>query len=99
MTEILVGVDGNAGTDDALAFAARLAEPTGAALRLVSAYPYDPHPSVVTELPGDVRAVSLGGVTHALVRAAACPVIVLPRGSGQEGLDLLLAPAEEASTP
>jgi nucleotide-binding universal stress UspA family protein len=30
---------------------------------------------------GPVRAVLLGGVTHALVRGAACPVIVLPRGS------------------
>ena len=30
---------------------------------------------------GPVRAVLLGGISHALVRAAACPVIVLPRGS------------------
>jgi nucleotide-binding universal stress UspA family protein len=29
---------------------------------------------------GPLRAVLLGGVSHALVRAAACPVIVLPRG-------------------
>jgi nucleotide-binding universal stress UspA family protein len=30
---------------------------------------------------GPLRAVLLGGVSHALVRGAACPVIVLPRGS------------------
>ena len=30
---------------------------------------------------GPLRAVLLGGVSHALVRDAACPVIVLPRGS------------------
>jgi nucleotide-binding universal stress UspA family protein len=48
---------------------------------------------------GPARAVLLGGVTHALVREAACPVIVLPRGSEHLGLDSLLATAEEASTP
>jgi nucleotide-binding universal stress UspA family protein len=45
MTEILVGVDGNAGTEDALAFATRLARTTGAGLRLASAYPYEDQPS------------------------------------------------------
>ncbi len=29
---------------------------------------------------GPLRAVLLGGVSHALVRAAGCPVVVLPRG-------------------
>jgi nucleotide-binding universal stress UspA family protein len=45
---------------------------------------------------GPLRAVLLGGVSHALVRAAACPVIVLPRGARHD-LHPLLAPAAEAS--
>jgi nucleotide-binding universal stress UspA family protein len=44
---------------------------------------------------GPLRAVLLGGVSHALVRAAACPVIVLPRGARHD-LHPLLAPAAEA---
>jgi nucleotide-binding universal stress UspA family protein len=48
---------------------------------------------------GPTRAVLLGGVTHAVVREAACPVIVLPRGSAHAGLDLLFATAAEASAP
>jgi len=45
MSEILVGVDGTAGAEDALAFAERLAAVTGAALRLATAFPYDDTPS------------------------------------------------------
>jgi nucleotide-binding universal stress UspA family protein len=45
---------------------------------------------------GPVRAVLLGGVSHALVREAACPVIVMPRGA-KSGLAGLLAPATEAT--
>jgi nucleotide-binding universal stress UspA family protein len=45
---------------------------------------------------GPLRAVLLGGVSHALVRGAACPVIVLPRGARHD-LHPLLAPAAEAS--
>lgn len=38
---------------------------------------------------GPLSAVLLGGVTHKLIREAACPVVVLPRGSC--GLDALFA--------
>jgi nucleotide-binding universal stress UspA family protein len=41
MSEILVGVDGTAGADDAVAFALALAGVTGATLRLATAFPYD----------------------------------------------------------
>ena len=46
---------------------------------------------------GPRTAVLLGGVTHTLIRKAACPVIVLPRGS--HGLEPLLttATAENAA--
>jgi nucleotide-binding universal stress UspA family protein len=44
---------------------------------------------------GPRAAVLLGGVTHALLRTAACPVIVLPRGS--RGLDGLFATAAETA--
>jgi nucleotide-binding universal stress UspA family protein len=44
---------------------------------------------------GPLRAVLLGGVSHALVRSAACPVIVLPRGARTD-LHNLVAPAAEA---
>jgi nucleotide-binding universal stress UspA family protein len=40
MSEILVGIDGTPGSDDALAFAKRLAAATGAPLRLATAFPY-----------------------------------------------------------
>jgi nucleotide-binding universal stress UspA family protein len=45
---------------------------------------------------GPLQAVLLGGVTHAVVRKAACPVIVLPRGA-RNSLGRLLAHAEEAT--
>ena len=45
MSEILVGVDGTAGAEDALAFAEQLAGATGATLRLATAFPYDDTPS------------------------------------------------------
>src|SRR6185503_3981093 len=45
MSEILVGVDGTAGAEDALAFARRLAGTTGATLRLATAFPYQDTPS------------------------------------------------------
>jgi len=48
MSEILVGIDGTAGAEDALAFAQRLAGPTGASLRLASAFPYNSVPSRVS---------------------------------------------------
>jgi nucleotide-binding universal stress UspA family protein len=48
---------------------------------------------------GPARAVLLGGVSHVLVRDAACPVLVLPRGSRHEALDSLLGAFEEASAP
>jgi nucleotide-binding universal stress UspA family protein len=47
MSEILVGIDDSAGTEDALAFARRLADATGARLQLASAYPYEEWPSRV----------------------------------------------------
>ena len=48
---------------------------------------------------GPARAVLLGGVTHVLVRDAACPVLVLPRGSRHAALDSLLGAFEEAGAP
>jgi nucleotide-binding universal stress UspA family protein len=44
---------------------------------------------------GPRAAVLLGGVTHTLLRKAACPVIVLPRGS--RGLEGLFAAAAETA--
>jgi nucleotide-binding universal stress UspA family protein len=44
---------------------------------------------------GPRAAVLLGGVTHTVLRKAACPVVVLPRGS--RGLERLLAPSAEAA--
>jgi nucleotide-binding universal stress UspA family protein len=46
---------------------------------------------------GPLAAVLLGGVTHGLVRKAACPVIVLPRGE-HAGIDELFASGAEATT-
>jgi nucleotide-binding universal stress UspA family protein len=46
---------------------------------------------------GPRAAVMLGGVTHTLIRKAACPVVLLPRGS--RGLDALFATDEERSAP
>jgi nucleotide-binding universal stress UspA family protein len=40
MSEILVGIDGTASGEDALAFAQRLAASTGAGLRVATVYPY-----------------------------------------------------------
>ncbi len=48
---------------------------------------------------GPARAVLLGGVSHVLVRDAACPVLVMPRGSRHEALDSLLGAFEEANAP
>ena len=45
---------------------------------------------------GPMRAVLLGGVSHALVRKAACPVIVLPRGA-EHSLAPLFESAAEAT--
>jgi nucleotide-binding universal stress UspA family protein len=45
---------------------------------------------------GPRRAVLLGGVSHSLVRKAACPVIILPRGA-KASLAGLFAPAAEAT--
>ena len=45
---------------------------------------------------GPRRAVLLGGVSHALVREAACPVIILPRGA-KASLAALFTPAAEAT--
>jgi nucleotide-binding universal stress UspA family protein len=45
MSEIVVGIDDSAGAQDALAFATRVAQSTGASLRLVSAFPYSDVPS------------------------------------------------------
>ena len=81
MSEILVGIDDSAGAEDALAFARRLADATGARLQLASAYPYEEWPSRVAshELGAflrdeaqavlDGRAASLGDdtvPTHAI---------------------------------
>lgn len=44
---------------------------------------------------GPRAAVLLGGVSHALIRRAACPVVVLPRGA--RGIDALLPPVAEAA--
>jgi nucleotide-binding universal stress UspA family protein len=41
--------------------------------------------------------VLLGGVTHTLLRKAACPVVVLPRGS--HGLQGLFAQDAETAAP
>jgi nucleotide-binding universal stress UspA family protein len=45
MSEILVGIDGTAGAQDAVAFAKQLAGVTGAGLRLANAFPYDDTPT------------------------------------------------------
>jgi len=45
MTEIVVGMDDSAGAQDALAFATRVAQATGASLRLASVFPYSDMPS------------------------------------------------------
>ena len=45
MSEIVVGIDDSAGAQDALAFAARVAEATGASSRLASAFLYSDVPS------------------------------------------------------
>ena len=80
MSEIVVGIDDTAGAEDALAFARRLADATGARLQLASAYPYEEWPSRVAShefgafLRGeaqmlDRRAASLGDdmvPTHAI---------------------------------
>jgi nucleotide-binding universal stress UspA family protein len=42
---------------------------------------------------GPLHAVLLGGVAHALVRKAACPVLILPRGAKTGLQDLLAAQA------
>ena len=42
-----------------------------------------------------LAAVLLGGVSHVLLARAACPVIVVPRGT-QASLDSLFAPAATA---
>ena len=47
MSEIVVGIDDSASAEDALAFARRLADATGARLQLASAYPYEEWPSRV----------------------------------------------------
>ncbi len=44
---------------------------------------------------GPRAAVLLGGVSHALIRRAACPVVVLPRGAS--GLDALFGPVAETT--
>jgi nucleotide-binding universal stress UspA family protein len=44
---------------------------------------------------GPRAAVLLGGVTHTLIRKAACPVVLLPRGA--RGLDELFAPATDSA--
>ncbi|HEX5781241.1 MAG TPA: universal stress protein, partial [Solirubrobacteraceae bacterium] len=45
---------------------------------------------------GPRAAVLLGGVTHTVIRKAACPVVVLPRGS--HGLEPLFGSAAGAAT-
>jgi nucleotide-binding universal stress UspA family protein len=45
---------------------------------------------------GPLHAVVVGGVSGRLVREAACPVIVLPRGVGQDGEDSLFGQAAAA---
>jgi Universal stress protein family len=42
---------------------------------------------------GPARAVMLGGVSRQVVVRAACPVLVLPRGT-EGGIDALLAAAD-----
>lgn len=44
---------------------------------------------------GPRAAVLLGGVTHTLIRKAACPVVVLPRGA--QGLEALFASTAESA--
>lgn len=44
---------------------------------------------------GPRAAVLLGGVSHVLIRKAACPVVVLPRGAG--GIGALFGPIAEAA--
>jgi nucleotide-binding universal stress UspA family protein len=44
---------------------------------------------------GPRAAVLLGGVSHALIREATCPVVVLPRGA--RGIDALVGPVAEAT--
>jgi hypothetical protein len=42
-----------------------------------------------------MAAVILGGTTHALIRDAACPVVVLPHGT-EGGLEALIPPGKRA---
>jgi nucleotide-binding universal stress UspA family protein len=86
MSEILVGVDGSPGAEDALAFAQRLAGATGAPLRLASIFPYsDTHSRADNgayrdALRGDAKtivdraAATLGGdVAQDIVADASAP--------------------------
>jgi nucleotide-binding universal stress UspA family protein len=81
MSEIVVGIDETASAEDALAFARRLADATGARMELASAYPYEEWPSRVAshefgaflrdeaQAVLDGRAASLGDdtvPTHAI---------------------------------
>jgi len=81
MSKIVVGIDNTASAEDALAFARRLADATGARLELASAYPYEEWPSRVAshefgaflrdeaQAVLDGRAASLGDdtvPTHAI---------------------------------
>lgn len=45
MTSIVVGVEGSVRSQDAVAFARRISEASGARIKLAHAYPYDTHPS------------------------------------------------------
>jgi nucleotide-binding universal stress UspA family protein len=154
------GYDGSASAQQALVAARRVAQATGAQLRVIRAFrplPYDVMPgsapisgapayetavrehaqheleTAVERLGSDVRAtaeftiggavdvlseaseqldlllvgsrgygpmhaVLVGGVAGRLVREAACPVIVVPRGAGHTDEDSLFAEALNAST-
>jgi nucleotide-binding universal stress UspA family protein len=46
---------------------------------------------------GPLAAVMLGGATHTLIRDAACPVLILPRGT-RDGLGALFTSAAEAAS-
>ena len=45
MTSIIVGAEGSARSEDAVAFARRIAEASGAQITLAGVYPYEDHPS------------------------------------------------------
>jgi nucleotide-binding universal stress UspA family protein len=97
MSEILVGVDGTAGAEDALAFALALADVIGATLRPATAPP-DTSPAyalhalceetgaalvvVGSTHRGPVGRILPGSTAERLLHGSPCPVAIVPHGYG-----------------